>query len=156
MSEATDLYDQANGLDFDLDLSQEDTSYPSLRESEVEMIIQKAEVQPWKNSPQNKSLVLTLATTSIQTSTKGEDLAPGFRQTYRLNLQQGYDKQGEPIGDFKKDIARFLDACKAGRQFNMSTIQALLGKTVKAVIKKRKDPSDGYGETEVKYLKSVD
>jgi len=155
MSEATAAFDAANGLDLDLDLASVDTSYPSLPAGKVEMRIVKCEVKPWNSDPDKKSLVVSLETTALTTGTKGEELAPGFRQTYRLNLQQGYNNNGEAVGDFKKDIAKFLDACKAGRQFNGDTIASLPGTVVTAVLKKRKDPSDGYGETEVKYLEAT-
>lgn len=152
-------YDSANGLDLNLDLSSVDTSYPSLAVGKPAMTIIKLDISPWKSDPKNKSLVVQLQTTDIQPSTKGEDLPPGFKTNYRLNLQQGYNAAGEAVGDYKKDIARFLDAVfgtdSPRPRFNQETINACIGKTVKAVVKARKDTTDGYGDTEVKYLEAV-
>lgn len=154
----SDIVTETEGLDLDLDLNAVDTSYPTLAVGKpYEVTVVKAEVSPWKKDPSSKSLVITVATTSITTSSKGEELAPGFKQTFRINLQQGHNAQGEAIGDFKKDIARALDAIFGTDQtsrprLNAATIAEMTGKTVKAIVKARKDSSDGFGETEIKYL----
>lgn len=147
------------GFDLDLDLSEVDTSRPSIAVGKVDCTIKEVKVSPWQSNPENKSLVLVLVTDNIEIDTKGNDLQPNFQMNVRVNLQQGYNGAGEPVGDWKRDIARTIDAIfpddEPRPRLNSETMAEMVGKQVTAVIKARKDSSDGYGETEVKWIEAA-
>ena len=140
-------------LDLNIDLSGVDTTYPSLNAGTVPMMIVDSKVEPWKSDPSSRSWVLTLETTDRALSASGADLNPGFKQTFRLNLQPGKSKDGEEI-DHLRPLTLGIEAIFGERRsLNSETISAAVGRAVLAVVKNRKNPDDGFGATEIKSLK---
>lgn len=134
-------------LNLNVELADVDTSNPSLGVGDHPMMIAKAEVKPWKNDPSKASLVASLKTVEQAIGTNGETLAPGVYMFYRLALQQQ-----EGSFDFRKDLARFVEAAFGERRnLDSSTLAELPGKVILATIKPAKDTT--YGETEVKSVK---
>lgn len=134
-------------LNLNFELSDVDTSNPSLGVGEHPMIIAKTEIKAWKTDPSKHSLVVSLKLADEALDTNGNPIPPGLFMFYRLSLQQQ-----EGAFDFRKDLARFTEAVFGERRnLDAATLQEALGKTVLAVVKPAKDTT--YGETEVKGVK---
>ncbi len=147
------MSDQSAPLDFDFDVQSVDTSRPELSVGDHVMQITKIERKPWTKTPENSSLVIELCTVDATRSSKGDQLSPGFRSNFRVNLQNNLDDSGNPIGDFLRDLALFSIAVTGQQQrINAEFVSSAIGAKVIAVVKAKKKPDD-FGENEIKSLK---
>ena len=143
----SNMSDTLDPLNLNIDLSEVDSSNPSLGIGEHPMMIVKVEIKPWKSDPSKHSAVVSLKTIDEALDTNGNPIPPGMFMFYRLSLQQQ-----EGAFDFRKDLVRFTEAVFGEkRSFNQETLNESIGKTVTAVVKPAKDTT--YGETEIKSLK---
>ena len=141
------MSEELDPLNLNINLSDVDSSNPSLGVGEHPMIIVKTEIKPWKTDPSKHSCVVSLKTIDEANDTNGNTIPPGMFMFYRMSLQQQ-----EGAFDFRKDLVRFTEAVFGEkRNFDAAMLQEALGKTVTAVVKPSKDTT--YGETEIKGLK---
>lgn len=143
----SNMSEELDPLNLNIDLTDVDSSNPSLGVGEHPMMIVKVEIKPWKSDPSKHSAVVSLKTVDEALDTNGNPIPPGMFMFYRLSLQQQ-----EGAFDFRKDLVRFTEAAFGEkRSFNQATLSEAVGKTVIAVVKPAKDTT--YGETEVKSVK---
>jgi hypothetical protein len=138
-------------LNFNLEMNDVETEYPTILPGSYILKIKEAEILPNKDET-GHNLRVRFATTAPATSLKGQeqntvdDVPPGFVMTRYLSLQ---GSKKNPDYDFRKGIAELLDAafkCEKGARpdFNPETVAALVGKELVATVKVRTQSEGEY------------
>jgi len=139
-------------LDLELDLTDVDTSFPTLQENTVLVRVINAEIVPTKKDNEDgskKNLMMTYATVTENPSTSGDVIAPGYPLKEWYPLQQS-DNPNAP--DYKVGLAKLLEALFGERpQFNQATIDMMGGKEALALVKVRETEEFGK-QNDVKRL----
>lgn len=152
----------------DVNLSQVDTSFPSLATGQHRCELKKFDCQESKKTPGLFMLIITLSTLEPASDAKGKVLEPGFEFNTRLTLPGGpkVDSEkmsGEEMEELRlKQLATFVDAACNSTQENRppltdQLLESLIGKQILVVMKAAKSEQidQGYSETEVARFKPV-
>lgn len=137
-------------LNINIDIANHDASRPLLPEGQYSGILKSAGVVPSKNAPGNFNLLIEVATTEEQTSTKGTPLRPGFsiRRWFPLQASEKQIEAGME-NSWKDQLAVLVDGLFQSSQGNRPALdQALItqmsGMPVVFATKVTKD--DTYGD----------
>lgn len=132
-------------LDLNIDLNGVDTSAPCLVAGEYAFHIGDIKVEPKKDEPTKRNLVVKFVLAQPANSSAGHSISPGFPISKYYPLQQSENPKAP---DFKRDLSILLDAVFATNEstrpkLNGETLAEMLGRTVVAVVSVTN--SEAYG-----------
>lgn len=140
-----------NPLDLNIDISSHDASRPLLPDGQYAGQVKSVTVEPSKAVPGNYNLVVVVATTEPNVSTKGTTINPGFEVKRWFPLQAS-EKQiaAGNAESFKDSLALLIDGLFNTTQgnrpaLNQELITQMHGKPVLFSVKVRQD--DQYGDS---------